>query len=172
MFARLWRLSKRASQRGTLVRWGGFRGFMRPYTVSLSLIYISCSPPQAHVVVGFWRGVHTPRSSSPSSLWRGMTVTSSISHKKAISGGVSPGGRGNAMVATRKVWLLMFDIIILHVVVLSFWLHVIIRCLRWRRPGHCLPLFWRQPTFLPRGTMWSRKRCQTHILYVHIKACS
>lgn len=32
-----------------------------------------------------------------------MTVTSSISHKNAISGGVSPGGRGNAIVATRDV---------------------------------------------------------------------
>jgi hypothetical protein len=31
-----------------------------------------------------------------------MTVTSSISHKKAISGGVSPGGRGKAMSATRS----------------------------------------------------------------------
>lgn len=43
-------------------------------------------------------GVHTPRSSSPPSLCRGMTVTSSISHRKAISGGVSPGGRGNAII--------------------------------------------------------------------------
>jgi hypothetical protein len=34
-----------------------------------------------------------------------MTVTSSISHRNAISGGVSPGGRGNAMVATRADWL-------------------------------------------------------------------
>jgi hypothetical protein len=64
-------------------------------------------------LVGFWWGIHTPRSSSPSNLWRGMTVTSSISHRKAISGGVSPGGRGNAMLVTRdrgvkcsilKVW--------------------------------------------------------------------
>jgi hypothetical protein len=31
-----------------------------------------------------------------------MTVTSSISHKKAVSAGVSPGGRGNAIVATRE----------------------------------------------------------------------
>lgn len=63
--------------------------------------------------MGFWWGIHTPRSSSPSSLWRGITVTSSISHRKAISGGVSPGGRGSAMTATRgggvgrstsKVW--------------------------------------------------------------------
>lgn len=52
--------------------------------------------------VGGVRGVHTPSSSRPSSLWRGMTVTSSISHRNAISGGVSPGGRGNAIVATRE----------------------------------------------------------------------
>jgi hypothetical protein len=32
-----------------------------------------------------------------------MTVTSSISHKNAISGGVSPSGKGNAIVATRDV---------------------------------------------------------------------
>lgn len=48
-------------------------------------------------MVGCWRGIRTPRSSRPSSLWRGMMVTSSISHRNAISGGVSPGGRGNAM---------------------------------------------------------------------------
>jgi hypothetical protein len=52
-------------------------------------------------LVGCWRGRHTPSSSSRSSRWRGITVTSSISHRNAISGGVSPGGRGNAMIATR-----------------------------------------------------------------------
>jgi hypothetical protein len=35
---------------------------------------------------------------NPSSFWRGTMVTSSISQMKAISGGVSPGGRGNAIV--------------------------------------------------------------------------
>ena len=39
----------------------------------------------------------TPSSSRPSSLWRGMMVTSSISHKKATSEGVRPDGRGSAM---------------------------------------------------------------------------
>lgn len=39
----------------------------------------------------------TPRSSRPSSRCRGMTVTSSISQRKATSEGESPGGRGNAM---------------------------------------------------------------------------
>ena len=33
----------------------------------------------------------TPRSSSASSRWRGTTVTSSISHRNATSGGVRPG---------------------------------------------------------------------------------
>jgi hypothetical protein len=51
---------------------------------------------------------HTPRSSNASSRWRGMTVTSSISHMKAISGGVRPGGRGKAMTTTRQciIWYL------------------------------------------------------------------
>lgn len=54
---------------------------------------------------GWWWGLHTPRSSRPSSLWRGMTVTSSISHKNAISGGVKPGGRGNAIMLRRVLEL-------------------------------------------------------------------
>jgi hypothetical protein len=41
MFARRWRLSRRASQRGTLVRWGGLRGFMRPF---VQLVYRSPIP--------------------------------------------------------------------------------------------------------------------------------
>jgi hypothetical protein len=88
---------------------------MRPYIIS-----IDYSEAYTCVVMSLrriWRGVcgalHTPNNSSPSSLWRGITVTSSISHRNAISGGVSPGGRGNAMLATRcregfgcisKVW--------------------------------------------------------------------
>lgn len=40
----------------------------------------------------------TPSSSSPSSRWRGITVTISISHRNAVSGGVNPGGSGNAIV--------------------------------------------------------------------------
>lgn len=40
----------------------------------------------------------TPRRWSASSRWRGTTVTSSISQRKAISGGVRPEGRGSAMV--------------------------------------------------------------------------
>jgi len=39
----------------------------------------------------------TPSSSSPSSRCRGMTVTISISQRKAISGGVKPGGNGKAI---------------------------------------------------------------------------
>ena len=41
----------------------------------------------------------TPRRLSPSSLWRGITVTISISQMKATSGGVSPGGSGSAIVS-------------------------------------------------------------------------
>ena len=40
----------------------------------------------------------TPSSSSPSSRWRGITVTISISHRNAVSGGVKPGGSGKAIV--------------------------------------------------------------------------
>lgn len=40
----------------------------------------------------------TPSSWSPSSRWRGITVTISISHKNAVSGGVKPGGNGKAIV--------------------------------------------------------------------------
>ena len=43
-------------------------------------------------------GGRTERSRRESILWRGMTVTSSISQRKAISGGVRPGGRGRAIV--------------------------------------------------------------------------
>lgn len=43
-------------------------------------------------------GPLTPSRFSPSSLWRGMTVTISISHRKAVSGGVNPEGNGRAMV--------------------------------------------------------------------------
>ena len=39
----------------------------------------------------------TPSRLRPSSRWRGITVTISISHKKAVSAGVKPGGRGNAI---------------------------------------------------------------------------
>lgn len=59
--------------------------------------------PSEELLEGFWRrgGARTPSNSSPSSLWRGMTLTSSISQRKAVSAGVSPGGRGNAMFMTR-----------------------------------------------------------------------
>jgi len=40
----------------------------------------------------------TERRGNESILWRGMAVTSSISQRKAISGGVRPGGRGRAIV--------------------------------------------------------------------------
>lgn len=56
---------------------------------------------------GEWCGVavRTPKRSRLSSRWRGMMETSSISHKNATSGGVRPGGRGNAMVVILQcVW--------------------------------------------------------------------
>jgi hypothetical protein len=40
----------------------------------------------------------TPSRLRLSSFWRGMTVTISISQRKATSAGASPGGRGNAIV--------------------------------------------------------------------------
>lgn len=43
----------------------------------------------------------TPSNSSLSSRCRGMTVTSSISQRKAISAGTRPGGSGRAMVRVR-----------------------------------------------------------------------
>lgn len=39
----------------------------------------------------------TPSSSRPSRRCRGIMVTISISQRNAISGGVTPRGRGNAM---------------------------------------------------------------------------
>lgn len=44
----------------------------------------------------------TPSNCSPSSRCRGMTVTSSISQRKAVSGGVRPTGRGSAIVEGRE----------------------------------------------------------------------
>lgn len=100
ILARRWRLRRRASQSGMLLLCGGFNGFRGPCLfVSLHYLWWYC----VTVKGGVLGGARTPRSSSRSSLWRGMTVTSSISHKNAISGGVSPGGRGNAMVRTRDV---------------------------------------------------------------------
>lgn len=49
-------------------------------------------------LINDWRGQLTERRLRLSSLCRGITVTNSISHKKATSGGVSPGGSGSAIV--------------------------------------------------------------------------
>jgi hypothetical protein len=41
MLARRWRFSRRASQRGRAVRWGGWRGVVGPYDESLlALVYL------------------------------------------------------------------------------------------------------------------------------------
>ena len=42
-------------------------------------------------------GAFTPSSSRPSRRWRGTIVTVSISARKAISGAVTPRGRGKAI---------------------------------------------------------------------------
>lgn len=47
---------------------------------------------------------HTPRRDRPGSRWRAIMVTSSISQRKAVSGGVRPGGRGRAMVGEVGGW--------------------------------------------------------------------
>ena len=56
-------------------------------------------------------GALTPSNCRPSRRWRGTIVTSSISQRKAVSGGVRPGGRGWAMVwwlEGRRAWMLSF----------------------------------------------------------------
>ena len=61
-----------------------------------------CSASALRFVVflemGWRRAQLTPSRLSPSSRWRGMTVTISISQRKAVSKGVRPGGRSKAMV--------------------------------------------------------------------------
>jgi len=49
--------------------------------------------------VRFHVGRLTPSSSRPSRRWRGITVTSSISQRKATSVGMRPGLRGKAMLS-------------------------------------------------------------------------
>lgn len=51
-----------------------------------------------YVELGWRRAQLTPSRLSPSSRWRGMTVTISISQRKAVSEGVRPGGSSKAMV--------------------------------------------------------------------------
>lgn len=48
-------------------------------------------------------GGRTESNCIVSSLCRGTTVTSSISHKKAISEGTSPRGKGNAIVCAKLI---------------------------------------------------------------------
>lgn len=72
MLARRCFLSKRASQSGRVARCGGRKVGVEP-----------CR-----------RGIDSRR-------WRGTIVTSSFSHRKATSDGVSPGGSGSAMLGMR-----------------------------------------------------------------------
>lgn len=55
-----------------------------------------CRRPKSDGGVGW--GILTPSRLRLSSFWRGMTVTISISQRKATSAGARPGGRGNAIV--------------------------------------------------------------------------
>jgi len=70
-------------------------------------------------------GPLTPSRFSPSSLWRGMTVTISISHRNAVSGGVNPEGNGRAMVR------LLYD----EQLEQSKWMHSLLSAKRGTRPG-------------------------------------
>lgn len=85
MLARRWRLRSSASQSGSEARRGGARGSTGPWIGQLMI-------PRRRLV-----GQPTPSSSRPSRRWRGTIVTISISARKAISEGVMPRGRGNAI---------------------------------------------------------------------------
>lgn len=85
MFARRWRLSSKASHRGSGVGNGGVSALVGPYLLSIDVSVVLTGE------------LVTPSSSSESRRWRGITVTISISHRKATSAGVRPGFSGNAM---------------------------------------------------------------------------
>lgn len=97
MLARRWRLRRRASQRGMLLLAGGRRFGVGPYEggeVSRGPLrgvqFVSTRSTRCGVTL-------TPNRSMLSSLWRGTTVTSSISQRKATSEGMRPVGRGRAI---------------------------------------------------------------------------
>lgn len=87
MFARRWRLRRRASQRGSEARRGGRRGSIGPWR------WLAFGGVQRKQ----FGGAFTPSSSRPSRRWRGTIVTVSISDRKAISEAVTPRGRGKAI---------------------------------------------------------------------------
>ena len=108
MLARRWRLRRRASQRGRGVGKGGLRGAVGPCMRrdgGLARVFDIGSDVNAPLLTSGVRGrrtsyymfVLTPKSSRASRRWRGITVTCSISQRKPTSLGVSPGGRGRAM---------------------------------------------------------------------------
>lgn len=67
-------------------------------SLSVFLILFFFGHRRTYCYAGMLQGRLTPSSSSVSRRWRGITVTSSISHIKATSEGISPGLRGRAIV--------------------------------------------------------------------------
>lgn len=92
MLARFWRLSSSASHSGNCAGKGGLRRSVGPCEISVGSS-MSAARNRAYAAA------LTPSSSRDSSLCRGVIVTSSISHKKPTSLGVSPGGRGSAILS-------------------------------------------------------------------------
>lgn len=106
MLARRCFFSSIASHRGILLRRGGRRGGVGPCSEKqmVSRLRSRWQREEGSVATRVQR---TPRSSMLSSRCRGMTVTSSISHKKATSFGTRPLGNGRAIffLARRDVML-------------------------------------------------------------------
>jgi hypothetical protein len=59
IFARRWRLSRSASHRGTLVRWGGLRGLMRPYIISAHRLRVGTADGRRCTIYGGVLAGHT-----------------------------------------------------------------------------------------------------------------
>ena len=102
MLHRFWRFSRSASQRGSEAGNGGLSGCVGPFRSSSvqQILAVFCRPAIGLMFLRCrcYRRKLTPNSSSRSSFWRGITVTNSISPRKASSFGVSPGGKGSAIV--------------------------------------------------------------------------
>lgn len=103
IFARFCRFRSNASHSGRFVRCGGISAFVGPWSGICQYLVSQDSSKgmPTSQVHGRWcwvgAGRLTPSKSRRSRRWRGSTVTSSISHRKAISVGRRPGGCGKAM---------------------------------------------------------------------------